>query len=100
LGRGDLVVLLRLSRRLPMGTMLLIPDLGGTGSNGMVVRPGSVLAHGFGPGSRLRHLRTAGALGLRARELTRPGLAADLDRPQDLLELGGPQGVLAGAVRG
>ena len=100
LAHGDLAVLLRLSRRLPRGTMLLIPDLGGTGSNGMVVRPGAVLAHAFGPGSRLRHLRMAGALGLRARELVRPGLAADLDRPRDLEELGGAQGVLAGAVRG
>ena len=100
LARADLAVLLRISRRLPRGTMLLLPDLGGTGSNGMVVRPGAVLAHAFGPGSRLRHLRMAGALGLRARELVRPGLAADLDRPRDLEELGGAQGVLAGAVRG
>jgi 2-phospho-L-lactate guanylyltransferase len=100
LGRDDLVALLRLSRRLPERTMVLIPDLGGSGSNGMVVRPGAVLAHAFGPDSRLRHLRMGRALGLRTRELTRPGLAADLDRPRDLEELGGAPGVLAGAGRG
>ncbi len=100
LGRDDLVALLRLSRRLPERTMVLIPDLGGTGSNGMVVRPAAVLAHAFGPGSRLRHLGMGRALGLRTRELVRPGLAADLDRPRDLEELGGALGVLAGAGRG
>jgi 2-phospho-L-lactate guanylyltransferase len=100
LGRDDLIALLALSRRLPDGTMVLIPDLGGSGSNGMVVRPGAVLAHAFGPDSRLRHLGMARALGLRTRELVRPGLAADLDRPRDLEELGGAQGVLAGAGRG
>ncbi len=100
LGPGDLVALLRLARRIPVRTMVLIPDLGGTGSNGMVVRPAAVLAQAFGPGSRLRHLRMARTLGLRTGELVRPGLAADLDRPRDLQELGGAQGVLAGAARG
>lgn len=100
LGHEDLEVLLRLSRRLPERTMVLIPDLEGTGSNGMVIRPGAILAYAFGPGSRQRHLKTAGALGLRARELVRPGLVTDLDRPRDLEELGGLEGVLAGAMHG
>ncbi len=100
LGPEDLVAVLMVSRRLPGRTMVLIPDLGGTGSNSMVVRPAAVLAHAFGPGSRRRHLGMARTLGLRTRELIRPGLAADLDRPGDLEGLGGAQGVLAGMMRG
>lgn len=97
---GDLLELLGRSRRLGPGTMLLVPDQDGTGTNGMVVRPGAVLAQAFGPGSRARHRELARNLGLRTRELLRPGLAADLDRPRDLEELGGPEAVLAGAGRG
>ncbi|MGA9775234.1 MAG: 2-phospho-L-lactate guanylyltransferase [Candidatus Dormiibacterota bacterium] len=91
----DLRALLAAARRTGPGTMVLIPDLSGTGSNGMVVRPGTILLHAFGPDSRRRHLDRARALGLRVRELRRTGLARDLDRPGDLLGLDGAEAALA-----
>jgi 2-phospho-L-lactate guanylyltransferase len=80
----DLALVLRLSKSMPMGAMVLFPDLGGTGTNGLVVRPATLQLHSFGPGSRRRHQALATSLGIQFRVVEVPGLAWDVDRPEDL----------------
>jgi 2-phospho-L-lactate guanylyltransferase len=80
----DLALVLRLSKAMPMGAMVLFPDLGGTGTNGLVVRPATLQLHSFGPDSRRRHQALAKSLGIQSRLVDVPGLAWDVDRPEDL----------------
>lgn len=84
----DLESLRQESERLGPGEVLLLPDLAGTGTNGMAVRPGSVLLHAFGSASLERHRTRARLLGLGVRLLLREGLARDVDRPADLPGIG------------
>jgi 2-phospho-L-lactate/phosphoenolpyruvate guanylyltransferase len=69
----------------------IAPDRAGTGSNGLALRPPGVIGFRFGPGSFAAHRAEAEATGLTPIIVERPGLAFDLDTPQDLarwLELG------------
>jgi 2-phospho-L-lactate guanylyltransferase len=69
----------------------IAPDRNGTGTNGMALRPPEVISFLFGGGSFARHVAAAEAAGLVPAIVQRPGLAFDLDTPEDLarwLELG------------
>jgi 2-phospho-L-lactate guanylyltransferase len=81
---SDLAQLLETARILPAGSMTIYPDRDGSGTNAVVVSPGSLLVHAFGPGSRRRHERIAAQLGLRCKVEAVAGLSWDLDRPEDL----------------
>ena len=54
------------------------------GTNAMALRPGVTLPFAFGPESCARHRAAAGAAGLTVAIVERPGLALDLDRPEDI----------------
>lgn len=55
---------------------------GGTGA--LLRRPPAVVPAAFGPGSARAHLRLAAARMVAARTIVRPGLALDIDTPEDL----------------
>lgn len=69
-------------------TAVLAPARDGTGTNALLVPPGTAIRPGFGPASLTRHRGRARALGLRVAEVNRIGLAFDLDTPADLIALG------------
>ncbi|HUY54714.1 MAG TPA: 2-phospho-L-lactate guanylyltransferase [Candidatus Nanopelagicaceae bacterium] len=81
---ADLTEVLRIASRLRPGSVAVFPDRDGSGTNGLVVRPASLQVHAFGPGSRRRHQRIARSLGLHFSARQLPGLAWDIDRPEDL----------------
>lgn len=58
---------------------------GGTGA--LLRRPGAVIATAYGPGSAARHLALATGAGVGAEVVHRPGLAADVDHPTDLVTI-------------
>ena len=62
----------------------LAPSRDGTGTNALLVRPPEALSPRLGPGSLARHLAGAARRGLRVAALERPGLALDVDTPEDL----------------
>lgn len=67
------------------------PDRGGTGTNGLVLRPPGVIGFRFGVGSFAAHLEEVDRARVPLVAVSRAGLAFDLDTPQDLarwLELG------------
>jgi 2-phospho-L-lactate guanylyltransferase len=69
----------------------IAPDRAGSGTNGLALRPPDVIGFRFGSGSFADHRALASAAGLRPTIVKRPGLAFDLDTPEDLarwLELG------------
>jgi 2-phospho-L-lactate guanylyltransferase len=69
----------------------IAPDRAGIGSNGLALRPPDVIGFRFGPGSFAAHRAQAEDAGLAPIIVRRPGLAFDLDTPEDLarwLELG------------
>ncbi|MHB8395456.1 MAG: 2-phospho-L-lactate guanylyltransferase [Candidatus Dormibacteria bacterium] len=80
----DLQALLALARTMDSGSMVIYPDRDGTGTNGLVVSPASLIVHAFGPDSRHRHELIGTALGLRVRVVEQAGIAWDLDRPEDM----------------
>ncbi len=69
----------------------IAPDRGGSGTNGLALRPPDAIAFRFGVGSLAAHHAEAEARGVELVEVHRPGLAFDLDTPADLarwIELG------------
>ena len=58
------------------------------GTNALYTRLPQRIDFAFGPDSLARHLAQAGALGLQVAPLNRPGLAYDVDEPDDLQHLG------------
>ena len=67
------------------------PDRRGAGTNGLALRPPGIIGFRFGAGSLSAHVAEAEAAGVQATLVQRPGLAFDLDTPEDLarwLELG------------
>lgn len=70
----------------------------GEGTNAIACTPPDAIALSFGRDSRRRHVRAARELGLPARCICPPGLALDIDTPEDLAEFkrrGGADGTLA-----
>ncbi|SLN70570.1 2-phospho-L-lactate guanylyltransferase [Roseisalinus antarcticus] len=82
-------------------TPIIAPAHDGTGTNALCLGAGLPLPYRFGPDSRARHHAAAAELGIALTELHRPGLAQDLDLPQDVarvLSLA-PDGATARALR-
>jgi 2-phospho-L-lactate guanylyltransferase len=71
----------------PPGGTLLVPDVAGRGTNAAWRAPGDLFPLRFGNDSFLPHLAAAKATGLPCVVLELPGIARDVDRPEDLEEL-------------
>jgi 2-phospho-L-lactate guanylyltransferase len=67
--------------------VVVVPDRHGTGTNALVLWPPDAIEPSFGPGSFARHLAAAEAAGVPHRAEEVPGLALDVDTPDDLAEL-------------
>lgn len=74
-------------RRARSGTVLVVPDRHGTGTNALLITPPDAFAPSFGEGSHDRHLEQARAAGLSAESIPVPSLALDVDTPEDLTML-------------
>jgi 2-phospho-L-lactate/phosphoenolpyruvate guanylyltransferase len=77
---ADVAALLVASTRRGLG---LAPSRDGIGTNALALPPGILIHPAFGRGSLAAHRRQAQALGLTVAEIARPGLAFDLDTPED-----------------
>jgi 2-phospho-L-lactate/phosphoenolpyruvate guanylyltransferase len=71
----------------PSRGALLVPDAAGRGTNAAWRSPGDLFPLRFGNDSFLPHLAAAKAAGLPCVVLKLPGIARDVDRPEDLREL-------------
>lgn len=65
----------------------LAPDRFKQGTNGICLPSSTAFEFAFGPGSYKRHRSSIERLRLRAVEVERPGLAFDVDTPNDLAQL-------------
>jgi 2-phospho-L-lactate/phosphoenolpyruvate guanylyltransferase len=70
----------------PEGGVAIAPDRGGSGTNGLALRPPGVIPFRFGVGSLAAHREAARTAGASIVIVERPGLAFDLDTPDDLSE--------------
>src|ERR1035438_3354155 len=71
----------------PPGGSVLVPDAAGRGTNAAWRSPGDLFPLRFGNDSFLPHLASAKATGMPCVVLKLPGIARDVDRPEDLREL-------------
>jgi len=62
----------------------IAPDTAGTGTNGLALRPPAIMGFAFGTGSRAAHEAAAREARVTPVIVERPGLAFDLDTPEDL----------------
>ena len=69
------------------GGVVVVPDRHRTGTNALVLWPPDAIEPSFGPDSCARHLAAAEAAGVPHRVEQVPGLALDVDTPDDLAEL-------------
>jgi 2-phospho-L-lactate guanylyltransferase len=76
----------------PAGGALLVPDSAGRGTNAAWRAPGDLFPLRFGNDSFLPHLAAAKSTGLPCVVLELPGIARDVDRPEDLEELANASG--------
>jgi 2-phospho-L-lactate guanylyltransferase len=68
----------------PPPVVVLAPDRRQAGTNALLVSPPGLIEYVFGPSSFDRHRASALAAGARVLVCDRPGLALDLDLPEDL----------------
>lgn len=87
LGRDDVTALIEAP------TPVVVAPTRGGGTAALLRRPDGCLAPAYGIGSAARHLAAATAAGLTALIIDRPGLAHDVDRPEDLVV---PTGLVLG----
>ncbi len=76
----------------PAAGALLVPDAAGRGTNAAWRAPGDLFPLRFGNDSFLPHRAAAQATGLPCIVLELPGIARDIDRPEDLLEVAAASG--------
>jgi 2-phospho-L-lactate guanylyltransferase len=76
----------------PPGGTVLVPDAAGRGTNAAWRSPSDLFPLRFGNDSFLPHLAAAKATGLPWVVLELPGIARDVDRPDDLRELASASG--------
>jgi 2-phospho-L-lactate guanylyltransferase len=76
----------------PAAGAVLVPDAAGRGTNAAWRAPGDLFPLRFGNDSFLPHLAAAKATGLPCVVLKLPGIARDIDRPEDLRELAAASG--------
>jgi len=69
------------------GTLAIVPDAEGTGTNALVRTPPDAIASRFGPGSFRAHLEQAEFKRLAVEVMRPPGLTFDIDTPEDVAEL-------------
>lgn len=69
--------------------VVLAPDRAERGTNLLYMAPPGVVRFSFGERSFQRHLQTARRAGVDVSICRRPGLAHDVDRPEDLAEIDG-----------
>jgi 2-phospho-L-lactate/phosphoenolpyruvate guanylyltransferase len=82
LGRDDVAAMLSQS-----GDVVLASDVAGVGTNALRTSASQYFRYSFGDDSRLRHLREANRRSLKTAEISRAGLARDIDHPADLASL-------------
>lgn len=80
-------------------TVALVADRHGQGTNALLLNPPTAIPFRFGLRSLVRHREAALAHGLRVEQVQIPGLAFDLDTPDDLHEASGVMEELAGVRR-
>jgi len=68
------------------GGVAIAPDRGGSGTNGLALRPPAAIPFRFGIDSFSAHQGAARSAGVPLAIVRRPGLAFDLDTPDDLSE--------------
>jgi 2-phospho-L-lactate guanylyltransferase len=78
----DLGALVRMGGSPPV--VIVAPDRHGVGTNALLVSPPGLIEYAFGASSLERHRAAALAAGARVFVCSRPGLALDLDLPEDL----------------
>jgi 2-phospho-L-lactate guanylyltransferase len=83
----DSAELQKIVDRAPPSGAVLAPDAAGRGTNAAWRSPGDLFPLRFGNDSFLPHLSAAKAAGLPCVVLKLPGIARDIDRPEDLREL-------------
>jgi 2-phospho-L-lactate guanylyltransferase len=89
---GDLPLVtardLELLAAAPAGEIAIAPDRHGTGTNALSLPlpQAKGFSFAFGPDSFARHNAEAERLGLRIEEIHSPGLAKDIDEPEDLAD--------------
>lgn len=76
----------------PSGGTVLVPDAAGRGTNAAWRAPADLFPLRFGNDSFLPHLAAAKATGLPCVVLHLRGIARDIDRPEDLIELAAASG--------
>jgi len=76
----------------PASGAVLAPDAAGRGTNAAWRAPGDLFPLRFGNDSFLPHLSAAKATGLPCVVLKLPGIARDIDRPEDLREVAAASG--------
>ena len=76
----------------PPGGAVLVPDAAGRGTNAAWRSPSDLFPLRFGNDSFLPHLAAAKATSLPCIVLELPGIARDVDRPEDLRELAAASG--------
>ena len=76
----------------PPGGAVLVPDAAGRGTNAALRAPADLFPLRFGNDSFRPHLAAAKATGKPCVVLQLPGLALDIDRPEDLKELAAAEG--------
>jgi 2-phospho-L-lactate guanylyltransferase len=82
----DLAALLVAGEEAGTPSVVLAPDRHGRGTNALLLDPPNAIDPAFGGGSRAGHAWLASSADLAYAEVTgRPGLALDLDTPDDLL---------------
>lgn len=92
LGRADLEAMVAM---LDQADVIAAPDRAGTGTNALLLSRPGLIPYAFGEGSLAAHRAGAGQADLRFAQCDRPGLASDIDRPEDLALL--PPGPLSAA---
>jgi 2-phospho-L-lactate guanylyltransferase len=76
----------------PPGGAVLVPDAAGRGTNAALRAPADLFPLRFGNDSFLPHLAAAKATGKPCVVLELPGIARDVDRPEDLQKLAAAKG--------
>ena len=82
----------KIAESAPPGGAVLVPDAAGRGTNAAWRSPSDLFPLRFGNDSFLPHLAAAKATGLPCTVLELPGIARDVDRPEDLRELAAATG--------
>lgn len=90
LERADLEAMVAMLDR---ADVIAAPDRTGTGTNALLLARPGMIPYAFGEGSFAAHRAGAQRGGLRFAQCDRPGLASDIDRPEDLALL--PPGPLS-----